>query len=104
MHKTKRTAGNREVLCEDGNRLTHNSTGTDNYTVTRQRFVLHAEITTVMLNKHIILLERVSIYQRNDTLTRGHFTHRFLFFDGFGSASETDTFFPLLEFENFTIL
>ena len=50
MHETERTAGNREVLCEDGNRLTHNSTGTDNYTVTRQRFVLHAEITTVMLN------------------------------------------------------
>ena len=57
-----------------------------------------------MLDEHVVLMERVGVHQRDDALTGRQLTHRFLLFDGLGSASEADAFFPLLEFENFIIL
>ena len=65
---------------------------------------LSCEIAAIVLDEHVVLMERVGVHQRDDALTGRQLTHRFLLFDGLGSASEADAFFPLLEFENFIIL
>ena len=104
VHETERTAGDRKVLCEDRNRLSANHSGTDNHTVTRERFILHTEIPTVMFHEDIVFMERVFIQQSDDPFTSREFTHRLLFLYGLCSASKIDFFFSMLKFENFFIL
>ena len=104
MHEAERTAGNRKVLCEYGDRLAADHSGADNHAVTRKRFVLHTEIPAVVFHENVVFMERSLVQQCDDTLTRGEFSHRLLLFYGFGSAAIKNFLFPMLEFENFFIL
>ena len=104
VHEAQRTAGHGEVLCKYGDRLTADHTRTDDYAVSGKRFVLHPEITAVMLHENIVFMERVLVQQGDDTLTGREFPHRFLFLDGFGSAAMRNDLLTSLEFENFLIL
>ena len=104
MHEAERTAGNRKVLCEYGDRLAADHSGADNHAVTWKRFVLHTEIPAVVFHENVVFMERSLVQQCDDTLTRGEFSHRLLLFYGFGSAAIKNFLFPMLEFENFFIL
>ena len=103
VHKAQRATGHGEVLGEDGDRRTADRTRTDDHTVAGKRFVLHAEVTAVVLDEQVVFVERIGVQQRDDTLTGRQLTHGLLLLDGLFTATDSDLFFALLKLKNLLI-
>ncbi len=91
MGLRQRAAEHGEILGEDIDEPAIDRTLAGDHAVAGNLLFLHAEIGTLVLDEHVIFLERAFIEQGLDTLARGEFAFLVLAFNALLAAAETRT-------------
>ena len=95
MHQTKRTTGYGEILRVNTYRFSIDCSGTDDDTITMKNFLIHIKIFGLMLNEHVVLMERVFVQNCFNTLPGCQFSHCSLLLNRLFATSLKNNFFSL---------
>src|SRR5687767_4535365 len=87
MGLRKRTAENREVLCEDKNLSAVYETVTGNNAVTQELLLFQTEVRRPVDDKLVELFKASFVEKKLDTFSSRQFSARLLFFDPSGTAA-----------------
>ena len=84
----QRTAEDGEILCEHIDDAASNGTVACDYTVAKERLLLHVEVGAAVGDEHVELFERAFVKEEGDTLAGGQFALLVLLVDAFLPAAD----------------